>query len=128
MKRKLVAGILVLVLVATAIGAVSAQNNFGVQSHTMANQCSGSQCLMNQLNDQQQQELCQQTQERQQISNQCTINCQVCLGLCRMNQSNDQQQQELCQQTQERQQISNQCTINCQSCHRFVDEDGERYL
>jgi len=63
MKTKLIAGILVLALVATAVGVVSARNNFSGTAQTASGEQSFGQCWMNQLTEEQRQEMRQQMQE-----------------------------------------------------------------
>lgn len=78
MKRKLIAGILALALVATAVGVVSARNNYGAQATTTAgDERPFGQCWMNQLTEEQRQELHQQMQEfRQELRAQYNISAQ----------------------------------------------------
>jgi hypothetical protein len=121
MKIKLIAGLVVLALVATATGAVLARENFGMQpsegvgSPMMAHQWSkGPGGCMNQLTEEQRQEMHQQMQEfRQQLAEQYGVDLA------------DEERQEMHQQMQEfRQQLFAQYNIICPSGPQFVDEDG----
>jgi hypothetical protein len=99
MKRKLIAGILVVAVVAMAVGVVSARNNFSGPAQTSAGEQSFGQCWMNQLTEELRQELRQQIQE---------------------------QRQELHQQMHEfRHQLCAQYNIGYQNCQGFVDENGD---
>jgi len=82
MKTKLIAGILVLALVATAVGVVSARNNFSGTAQTAAgDEQPFGQCWMDQLTEEQRQEMRQQMQEfKQELHAQYNIDCQNCPG------------------------------------------------
>ena len=76
MKTKVVAGILVLAVVAAAIGVVAARNNFGMQPPAMDHRWSGGSWWMNQLTKEERPEVRQQMQEtKQQICDQYNITC-----------------------------------------------------
>ena len=76
MKTKVVTGILVLAVVAAAIGVVAARNNFGMQPPAMDHQWSSGSRWMNQLTEEQRQEVIQQMQEfKQQTCDQYNITC-----------------------------------------------------
>lgn len=74
MKTKVVTGILVLAVVAAAIGVVAARNNFGMQPPAMDHQWSSGSRWINQLTEEQRQEVIQQMQEfKQQTCDQYNI-------------------------------------------------------
>jgi Spy/CpxP family protein refolding chaperone len=109
MKTKLIAGLVVLALVATAVGVISARNNFGAQLPPQWTRGSGwmnqskynitSPCgNMSQLTEEQRQEVRQKIQE--------------------FRQGQRQEAQEFMQQ------ICDQYKITCPSGPKFVDEDG----
>jgi uncharacterized membrane protein len=75
----MIAGILVVALVVTAVGVVSARNNHGGPAQTAAVEQSFGQCGMNQLTEEQRQEVRQQMQEfRQQLCARYNIEYQNC--------------------------------------------------
>lgn len=77
MRTKLVIGILVLALVATSIGVVSARGYFGASASDSASApAAGGPCWMDQLTEEERQEMHQQMHEfRQQIREQYNLTC-----------------------------------------------------
>ena len=121
MKTKLIAGLVVLALVATATGAVLARDNFGMQtpegveSPMIAHQWSKGPGCMNQLTEEQRKEVHQQMQElRQQLAEQYGVDL------------TEEERQGMQEQMQGfRQQLFAQYNITCPSGPQFVDEDGD---
>ena len=92
MRTKVIAGVVVLALVATAIGAVSARNNLGMQPSTKAPQWSEGPCGMSKLTDEERQEIQQQMEEfRQELAEQYGIDL------------TDEERQEMQEQLREKQ-------------------------
>ena len=134
MKTKVVTGILVLAVVAAAIGVVAARNNFGMQPPAMDHQWSSGSRWMNQLTEEQRQEVIQQMQEfKQQTCDQYNITCPS----GPMSHLTEEERQEVRQKIQEfrqgqrqevqefMQQIGDQYNITRPSGTKFVDEDGD---
>ncbi|MDI6886020.1 MAG: hypothetical protein QMD22_06705 [archaeon] len=130
----MIAGLVVLALVATAVGVISARNNLGVQPPMLAHQWSQGPCGMNQLTEEERQEVLQQMQEfKQQICDQYNITCPS----GPMSHLTEEERQEVRQKIQEfrqgqrqeaqefKQQICDQYNITCPSDPKFVDEDGD---
>ena len=99
MKTKLVAGILVLAVVATSIGVVTARGYFGASASAQASMAeggwSGGPCGMGQLTEEEREEMQEQMQE--------------------MHQQMQEYRQELCAQY----------NLTCPMGPQFVDEDGD---
>jgi len=121
MKTKLIAGLVVLALVATATGVVLARDNLGmqppegVQLPEIAHHWSKGPCGMNQLTEEQRQEVHQQMQEyRQELAEQYGVDL------------TEEERQEMQEQMREfRQELFEQYNITCPSGLQFVDEDGD---
>ena len=76
MRREIIGSILVLALVASAIGVVSAQKPFGTQASTMVHQWFGGPAWMSQLTEEQMDDVRQQMQNfQQQICDQYNLSC-----------------------------------------------------
>ena len=152
MKTKLIAGLVVLALVATAIGLVVARNNFGMQSPAGALQWSKGPDCMSHLTEEQRQAMHQQMQTfRQQLAEQYGIDL-TDEERQAMQEQLQEKQQELHQEMQEfrqqlaeqygidltdeerqamqeqmhefRQELFAQYNITCPSGPQFVDGDG----
>jgi len=119
MKTKLIAGLVVLALVATATGAVLARDNFGMQtpegveSPMIAHQWSKGPGCMNQLTEEQRKEVHQQMQElRQQLAEQYGVDLteEERQG---MQEQLQEKQQEMHQEMQEfRRQLAEQYGVD----------------
>jgi Spy/CpxP family protein refolding chaperone len=100
MKTKLIAGLVVLALVATAVVAVSARNNLGMQSSMKAHQWSRGPCGMNALTDEESATIQQELQDYRQ-----TLLTQYGITLTEeqideLRQAMQEQRQEMQQQMQ----------------------------
>jgi len=153
MKTKLIAGLVILALVATATGVVVARNNFGMQSLTGTQSWFKGPGCMSQLTEEERQEIHQQMQafrqnlaeqygidltdeERQAIQEQMQEKRQEMhqqMQAFRQNLSEqygidltEEERQAMHHQTQAfRQQLFEQYNITCPSGPQFVDEDGD---
>jgi Skp family chaperone for outer membrane proteins len=102
MKTKLIAGLVVLALVATAVVAVSARNNLGMQSSMKAQQWSRGPCGMNELTDDEKQEIQEKLQAfRQDLFEDYGIDLTDEEQIDEIRQAMQERRQEMQQQMQE---------------------------
>jgi Spy/CpxP family protein refolding chaperone len=125
MKTKLIAGLVVLALVATAVGAVSARNNLGMQSPTKAQQWSRGPCGMSQLTDEEKQEIQEKLQAfRQDLFEDYGIDLTE-EQIDELRQAMQEQRQEMQQQMQEyRQELLAEYGVSCPGGPLGVGEEG----
>jgi len=125
MKTKLIAGLVVLALVATAVGAVSARNNLGMQSSMKAQQWSRGPCGMNLLTDEEKQEIQEKLQAfRQDLFEDYGIDLTE-EQIDEIRQAMQEQRQEMQQQMQEyRQELLAEYGVSCPGGPLGAGEEG----